>query len=74
MESEFVSCACAVQEVVWLRRFFEHLSIAKNIKGPMILYCDSQALITYTNDPKYHSKTKHMAMKYNFVRDVVENG
>jgi len=74
MESEFVACASAVQEVVWLKRFFEHLNIAKNSKDPMTLYCDSQATIAYTKDPKYHSKTKHIDIKYNFVRYIVASG
>ncbi|XP_075086230.1 secreted RxLR effector protein 161-like [Nicotiana tabacum] len=30
MEAEFVACASAVQEVVWLKRFFEYLDITKN--------------------------------------------
>ncbi|PHU19279.1 hypothetical protein BC332_10430 [Capsicum chinense] len=45
----------SVQEAVWLKRFFEHLNIAKNSKGPMILYGDSQAAIAYTKDPKYYT-------------------
>ena len=71
MEYEFLACAHAVQEIVWLKRFFEHFSIAKDSTGPLILYSDSQVAITYTKDPKYHSKTKHIDIKYNFVRDVV---
>jgi len=63
MESEFLAYASAIQEIVWLKRFFQHLSIAKNSKGPMILYCDSQAAIAYTKDPKHHSKTKHIDNK-----------
>ena len=47
------------------------MSIAKNSKCPMILYCDSLAALAYTKDPKYHSKTKHIDIKYYFVRDVV---
>ncbi|OIT36643.1 retrovirus-related pol polyprotein from transposon tnt 1-94 [Nicotiana attenuata] len=74
MEVEFVACASAIQEVVWLKRFFEHLDITRNSQGPMTLYCDSQAAIAYTKDPKYHSKTKHIDIKYNFVRDVVASG
>ena len=73
MESEFVACMSAVQEVVWLKRYFEHLSIAKSSKGSMILYSDSQVAIAYKKEPKYHSKTKYIDTKYNFVRDVVEN-
>ena len=37
----------------------------------MLVYSDSQAAIAYTKDPKYHSKTKHIDTKYNFVRDMV---
>ena len=74
MESEFVACVSLVQEIVWSKRFFEHLSIAKDSMGLLILNCDSQAAITYTKDPKYHSKTKHIDIKYNFVRDVVPSG
>lgn len=40
----------------------------------MTLYCDSQAAIAYTKDLKYHNKTKHIDIKYNFVRDIVANG
>ncbi|OIT32280.1 retrovirus-related pol polyprotein from transposon tnt 1-94 [Nicotiana attenuata] len=74
MEAEFVACASAVQEVVWLKRFFEHLDITKNSQGPMTLYCNSQAAIAYTKDPKYHSKTKHIDIKYSFVRDMLASG
>ncbi|OIT27592.1 retrovirus-related pol polyprotein from transposon tnt 1-94, partial [Nicotiana attenuata] len=69
-----VACASAVQEAVWLKRFFEHLDITKNSQGPMTLYCDSQAAVAYTKYPKYHSKTKHVDIKYNFVRDMVASG
>jgi len=62
-----------VQKVVWLKRFFEHLDIATNSKDPMIIYCDSWVTITYTMNPKYYSKAKHIDIKYNFVRDIVTN-
>ncbi|XP_070031499.1 secreted RxLR effector protein 161-like [Nicotiana tomentosiformis] len=74
IEAEFVACAFAVQEVIWLKRFFEHLDIIKNSEGPMTLYCDSQAAIAYTNILKYHRKTKYINIKYNFVRDIVASG
>lgn len=74
MGSKFVACALAVQEIIWLKRFFEHLSIAENSKDSIILYCDSQAAMTYTKDPKYHNKIKHMDIMYNFVIDLVTSG
>ncbi len=27
-------------------------------------------MIAYTKDPKYHGKTKHIDIKYNFARDM----
>ena len=71
MEAEFVACSVAVQESVWLRRFLNDLGVVANSGRPVTIYCDSQAAIAYTRDPKYHSKTKHIDTRYNFVRDII---
>ncbi|XP_074569538.1 uncharacterized protein LOC141826187 [Curcuma longa] len=56
MEAEYVACAAAVQEAVWLRRFLKHLKITEDSGSPVTVYCDSQAAIAFSKDPKYHSK------------------
>ena len=28
--------------------------------------------IAYINDPKYHGKTKHIGIRYHYIRDMVE--
>jgi hypothetical protein len=71
MKTEFVIFSAAVQEAVWLRRFLNHLGFCENETDPMLVHSDSQAAIAYTKDPKYHSKTKHIDTKYNFVRDMM---
>jgi hypothetical protein len=71
MEAEFVAFSAAVQEVVWLRRFLNHLGLCENETDLVLVHSDSQTTIAYTKDPKYHSKTKHIDTKYNFVRDMV---
>ena len=64
-------CASALQEVAWLKRFFDRLSIARTSKGPIIiLHCDSQESITYINDPK----CQHIDIKYNFLKDAMTSG
>ena len=71
MEAEFVACSVAVQEAVWLKRFYEDLNVITDARQPVTLYCDNQAVIAYTKDSRYHSKSKHIETRYNFVRDIV---
>ena len=71
MEDEFVALSAAAQEAIWLGRFLDYLSVTENAANPVLVYCDSQAAIAYTKDPKYHGKTKHIDIKYNYVKDMV---
>jgi hypothetical protein len=72
MEAEYVACSHAVQESVWLRRFFKNLSCVTHGKNPVTLYCDNTAAIAYTKDPKYHGKTKHIEPKYHYIRRIIK--
>ena len=36
----------------------------------MVVYSDSEAVIAYIKDPKYHWKTKHIDTRFNYVRDL----
>ena len=38
------------------------------------LYCDSQSAIRICHNPVQHSKTKHIALRYHFIKDHVEDG
>ena len=64
-------CSSAVQEAVWLRRFLQHLDVVTHTSGLMTIHCDSMAALAYAKDPKYHGRTKHIDMRFNFIRDIV---
>jgi len=38
------------------------------------LFCDSQSVIHLAKNPIYRNKTKHIPIKYHFVRHVVDEG
>ena len=40
----------------------------------MPIFCDSQSAIHLATNPIYHSKTKHIDVKYNFVRQAISEG
>ena len=71
MESEYVACSAAVQEAVWLRRFFQRLGISDHAAEPVLVYCDSTSALAYAKDPKYHGKSKHIGIRYHYIRDMV---
>ena len=73
MESEFIAFSSTVQEGVWLKRFLNHLKVTSS-EEPVTIMSDSQSSIAYTKDSKFHSKTKHIDIKYHYVKDMVARG
>src|SRR4051794_24020484 len=71
MEAKFVAYTSVVQEAVWLNRLLNSLAVTSNRIDKVLINSDSQAAMVYTNDPKFHNKTKHIDIKYNYVKDMV---
>jgi len=57
----------AVQEAIWLQRLIAEFC---NIEKPIVIYEDNQNCIRLLKDEKSQLRTKHMDIKYNFVRDM----
>ena len=38
----------------------------------MVVYCDNSSTIDISKNLVQHSKTKHIEIKYHFIRDLVE--
>ena len=47
--------------------------IKEKITEPVILYCDNTSAINISKNPMMHAKTKHIAIKYHYVRELVED-
>ena len=61
----------ACKEVVWLKGLFGEFG---RMQDKVKLLCDSQSAINLAKNPTYHSKTKHIPIKYHFVRQVIDEG
>eukprot|EP00253_Pinus_taeda_P008636 PITA_08636 len=67
-EAEYVAAFHAYKEAIWLKGLFgEFGRLQDNIK----LFCDSQSAIHLAKNLAYHSKSKHIPIKYHFVRQVI---
>ena len=55
--------------------WFKHLlkGMKEEITDPVILYCDNKSAINISKNPVMHAKTKHIAIKHHYVRELVED-
>ena len=71
-ESEYVTAATASKEAIWLRRLLE--SIESPCAGPTTLNVDNQSAIKLIKNPEFHQRTKHVDIRYHYIREKVQSG
>ena len=71
-ESEYIALSSAAQETVWLRQLLA--DIGEHCSKAVTVWEDNQAAIGLTRNPIGHKRTKHIDIKYHFVREHVQDG
>ena len=72
-EAEYVAATHAVKEALWLRRLISDL-FPDGLSAPTTLYGDNQSAIALAHGGQYHSRTKHIDIRYHFIRYIIEAG
>ncbi|GJY50694.1 hypothetical protein Tco_0441541 [Tanacetum coccineum] len=70
-EAEYVSLSACCAQVLWLRTQLTDYVFHFD-KIPM--YCDSKAAIAISCNPVQHSRTKHIDVRYHFIKEHIEKG
>ena len=70
-ESEYVAITHATKEALWLRSFISQLFAP--FTEAIELNSDNQSAIALTRDHQYHARTKHIDIRFHFIRWVVED-
>ena len=73
MEAEYMAACAATQEAIWLRLLLKDLHILDGDQ-PMIIREDNTACMAYAKNPIDYKKSKHIDVKYHFVRERVAAG
>ena len=71
-EAEYVAATHAAKECIWLRRLIEPFFGPPST--PTTLYCDNQAAIHLATDDNYHAQTKHIDIRFHFIRQTIADG
>nr|GFB67303.1 retrovirus-related Pol polyprotein from transposon TNT 1-94 [Tanacetum cinerariifolium] len=70
-EAEYVSLSACCTQVLWMRTELIDYGFHFD-KIPM--YCDSKVAIAISRNPVQHSHTKHIDVRYHFIKEKVEKG
>ena len=71
-EAEYIVACAASGEAVWLRKMLSGL-FDLQLEATCI-YCDNQSCIKLSENPVFHDKSKHIEIKYQYIRDMMEKG
>ena len=71
-EAEYIALASAAQEPLWLQELLADLK-KEDLKS-ITIYEDNQSVISMAKNPQFHGRTKHIAIKYHFIREQVSSG
>ena len=72
MEAEYVACAEATLDVIWLRGLLDALGIVQD--DPTVIHIDNQAAIKLSDNPGNHARSKHIDIKHHLVRERITSG
>lgn len=71
-EAEYVSACEAAKEAIWLRLLLSDVGVTLN--GPTQMQLDNQGSIKLIENPAFHKRTKHIDVRYHFIREKYESG
>ena len=67
-----MSLSAASQEALWVKHLLEDIGLSAQL--PIQVNEDNQACISFSKDPRHHSRAKHIDTRYHFARDLVLDG
>ena len=70
-EAEFIAITEACKELLWVKKLLQELSF---VQDKYLLFCDSQSAIYLGKNSTFHSRSKHIDVRYRWIRDALEAG
>ena len=70
-KAKYVAAAVNCSNIVWFKQLLEGMKV--EIKEPVVMLCDNTSAINISKNLVMHSKTKHIAIKYHFFRELVQD-
>jgi hypothetical protein len=75
-ESEYIALAESGKQGQWLRALLKELQCTNYLTDTLgaPIYSDNQACIAISQDPISHQRTKHIDVRYHYIRELIAYG
>ncbi|KAL9235087.1 hypothetical protein vseg_009883 [Gypsophila vaccaria] len=70
-EAEYIAAALCACQCIWLRQVLKHIKVDE--KNETVIMCDNNSTIQLSKNPVLHGKSKHIDVKFHFLRDLVND-
>ena len=71
-EAEYVAASSCVCHVLWLRKLLKEMNF--NQEKPTEIRVDNKSAIELAKNPVHHERSKHIDVRFHFIREHVKNG
>ncbi|KAH9714963.1 Integrase catalytic domain-containing protein [Citrus sinensis] len=71
MEAEYVACFEATRHALWMQNFITGPDCIVAVPRPLKIYCDNSAAVSFSHNTGSSSRSKHIDIKYLFVREKI---
>ena len=68
-EVEYITAGSCCSQLLWIKKLLSDYGISQDT---MVVYCNNSSAIDISKNPVQHSKTKHIEIRYHFIRDLVK--
>ena len=68
-EAEYIAAASFRAQLLWTKKLLHDYGITQDT---MCVFYDNTSAINLSKNPVQHSKSKHIKIRYHFIRDLVE--
>eukprot|EP00253_Pinus_taeda_P008627 PITA_08627 len=69
--AEYIAALDDSKEAIWLKGLLDEIG---RTQEKVNVLCDNQSAIHLAANPAYHSRTKHIDVRYHFLRHVIDGG
>ena len=70
-EAEYIAMTEVMKQAIWLQGLLDDLGIEHDL---LKINCDSMSVIYLAKNQLYYARTKHIDVRFHFVREILDDG